>query len=127
MSGLVRPDPIRWAAGIDPAYVMEWGREGIEYHPPYCAKRDGRWAVYEAWRLLRGPNPGACQYEWRWLRWWHPRDVLLLARDRRRAWREYGGPLDLFWLRHPGAALLSMATLLVIVSVIATLGFTRGW
>ena len=80
----------RELAGIDPDFLLEFGHSTIQYHPPYMAVRDGRWAVYEAWKVLRGPNTGACQYQWRWFRWWHPGDLWLFVNDRRKVHREFG-------------------------------------
>ena len=80
----------RELAVTDPDYLIEYGQEAVRYYPPYCAKRDGRWSVWEAWRVERGPNVGACEYRWRWMRWWHPADLVLFVKDRRKARRMFG-------------------------------------
>lgn len=75
----------------DADFLMEFGDTAIRYFPPYMAKQQDRWAVFEAWKVLRGPNTGACEYEWRWMRWWHPGDLILFVRDRRAMRRRFGG------------------------------------
>ncbi len=80
----------RQLAGIDPDFLIEFGESAIRYFPPYIAKQHDRWAVFEAWKVLRGPNAGATQYEWRWMRWWHPGDLILFVRNRREKRRQFG-------------------------------------